>query len=90
MWNGSIRVQVEKTVNRGNEDEVLNGEGLEMVNREVSETPRRKRCRVEGAEIDDANMSPESKRLMDMQKGYAKLLECRRVERALRENYNIH
>ena len=51
VWNGSVRVQVEKTFNGGYEHEMINSEGLE--------TPPRKRCRlvqdVEAVEISNAN-----------------------------------
>ena len=40
-------------------------------------------------EIGSVNLSPESKRLQDMQKDIAKMLECRRMEKELREKYNM-
>ena len=44
---------------------------------------------VEVSEIESADASPESRRLLNMQRVYAKLLECHRMQKALKEKYNI-
>ena len=92
VWNGPVTVHVEKTVNRRNEVEMESDGGSEMANERALQTPKRKRHTVEVLEIegvDSANISPESKRLLDMQRVYAKLFECRRTQKALKEKYNI-
>lgn len=63
----------------------MNGEG--------PATPSRKKCStvrdVEVLAAGSANFSPESKRLLEMQKDIAKMLECRRMEKSLREKHNM-
>jgi hypothetical protein len=65
----------------------------ETVDDREPDTPKRKRQKtvqnVEVIEIGDVNISPESKRLLKMQKDVAHMLECRRTERTLREKYNM-
>lgn len=63
----------------------MNNEGLET-------TSKKNGSAVQDAEIvqvSSANVSPGSKRLLDMQKDIAGILECRRTEKVLRVKYNL-
>ena len=85
LWKGPIIAHVEGRPNAVRE--------REMADDREPETPQRKRQRpvqnVDIIEISDMNISPESNRLLKMQKDIAHMLECRKTERMLRDKYNM-
>jgi hypothetical protein len=87
LWNGMVIAKVE---GRSNVDQELEKSG----DRDL-ETPKRKRQKtIQHDEIVEtnnmsSNASPESNKLLKMQQDIARMIECRKTERLLREKYNM-